>query len=116
MIQLELIRPNIKMSSNPTSKNLKTPGLYPKLAFCDERGPDELEPETPEKLECSKRYEIIPIIYGNFKVHSALLNYITIKIRNDKNLTTLGVVHKLCLQDRVGDGSKNVHFLSKFIP
>ena len=52
MIQLELIRLNIKMSSN-TSKNLKTPGLYPKLAFRD-----ELE---PEKLESSERYEIIPI-------------------------------------------------------
>ena len=86
MIQLELIRPNIKMSSN-ISKNLKTPGLYPKLAFCD-----ELQPESPEKLERSERYEIIPI--GNYLVMvlpskyilSALFNLnITIKIRNDKN-------------------------------
>ena len=53
------------MSSN-TSKNLKTPVLYPKLAFCD-----ELEPESPEKLESSERYKIIPILeisYGTFKV------------------------------------------------
>ena len=55
MIQLELIRPKIKMSSN-ISENLKTPGLYPKLAFCD-----ELVPESPEKLESSERYEIIPV-------------------------------------------------------
>ena len=60
MIQLELIRLNIKMSSN-TSNNLATPGLYPKLAFCDERGPDELEQESPEKLESTERYGIISI-------------------------------------------------------
>ena len=35
---------------------------------------------------------------------------------NDFGFSTLGVVHKLRLQDEVGRGSKNVQFLSTFIP
>ena len=60
MIQLELIMPNIKMSSNTSKnweKNLKTPGLYPNLPLLDEPEPAEL----PENLERYERYEIIPI-------------------------------------------------------
>ena len=72
MIQLELIRPNIKMSSN-TSKNLKTPGIYPKLAFCD-----ELQPESPKKLESSERYEIIPIRNQLWYLQSIALEVLTL--------------------------------------
>jgi hypothetical protein len=47
--------------------------------------------------------------------HKLMVSYITLHICN-LYYATDGGVNKLCLQDEVGRWSKNVHFLSTFIP